>query len=155
MLLPGEIMAKKPTPTDADLILKLYDLRREAVMRNARRYMGGEFWPASADDVIALLSNPADPNNAFIRQVLGYWDMAASLVVFGTLNEALFVENAGEMFFYYAKIKPFLKQIRERFPTAMLNIEKVAERTPQARRKLEAVARNVALVREKRMGAGR
>ena len=73
------------TPADAEIILKLYDLRRETLMRQARAWMTGEFWPATAEEYFAVASNPADPHNAFLRQVVGYWEMAAALVLHGTV----------------------------------------------------------------------
>src|SRR5580698_7540451 len=66
------------TPADAEIILRLYELRTEAEMRKARAWMTGEFWPTTADEFFAVASNPADPHNAWLRQVLTYWEMAAA-----------------------------------------------------------------------------
>src|ERR1700738_2718709 len=65
------------SPADAEIILRLYELRRETVMREARAWVVGEFWPATADEYFAVAMNPADPHNPFVRQVLTYWEMAA------------------------------------------------------------------------------
>jgi hypothetical protein len=83
-------MAKKPTTSDAHLILELYDLRREAEMRKARNWFAGEFFPQSADDFVKIANAFPSQENAWMRQVAGYWDMAASLVLHGAVNEELF-----------------------------------------------------------------
>src|SRR5260370_13982176 len=105
-------MAKKATAHDAQLILKLYDLRREEEMRKARHWLTAEFWPQSADEFIKVVDSFPSQENAWLRQVGGYWDMAASLVVHGALNEELFLQPGccGEMFFIFAKVHPFLKE---------------------------------------------
>ena len=121
-------MAKKATTHDAQLILKLYDLRREAEMRKARNWFMAEFWPQSADDVMKVVNAFPSQENAWLRQVGSFWDMAAGLVVHGALSEELFLASSGELFFLFAKIHPFLKEIREKMnnPEAYANIEKVA-----------------------------
>ncbi|MGA2237190.1 MAG: hypothetical protein ABSG23_17150, partial [Terriglobales bacterium] len=85
--------------------------------------------------------------NAWMRQVGGYWDMAASLVLHGALNEELFLQPgiSGEMFFIFAKIHPFLKEMREKMnnPEAFANVEKVATGSKLARKRLERVSKNV------------
>ena len=140
-------MANKATPHDANLVLKLYDLRREAEMRKARSWFGAEFWPQSAADVLKVVNAFPSQENAWMRQVGGYWDMAASLVLHGALNEELFLQPgiSGEMFFIFAKIHPFLKEIREKMnnPEAFANIEKVATGSKLSRKRLDRVSKNV------------
>ncbi len=140
-------MAKKATAHDAGLILKLYDIRREAEVRQARNFLRVEFWPQTADDVSAVASSFPSQEHAWFRQVGGYWDLAASFVMHGAVNEELFVQpgSSGEMFFIFAKIYPFLKEIREKMnnPEMMANIEKVATGSKTARKRLERVSKNV------------
>ncbi len=140
-------MAKKATAHDARLILELYNLRREAEMRKARNCFGVEFWPQSAEELIKVANSFPSQENAWIRQVGGYWDMAASFVLHGALNEELFLQPgcSGEMFFLFAKVYPFLKEFREKTnnPDAFANIEKVATRSKTARKRLERVSKNV------------
>src|SRR5712675_1007654 len=140
-------MAKKATPHDAQLILKLYDLRREAEMRKARHWLTAEFWPQSADEFIKVVNSFPSQENAWLRQVGGYWDMAASFVLHGALNEDLFLQPGccGEMFFVFAKVYPFLKEFREKTnnPDAFANIEKIATGSKLARKRLERVLKNV------------
>ncbi len=96
------------TPADAEIILRLYELRTEAVMRQARAWMTGEFWPATAEEFFAVAENPADPHNAWLRQVLTYWEMAAAMVLHGAVSAELFVDCNGEGFFLLAKFAPIL-----------------------------------------------
>jgi hypothetical protein len=106
-------MPKKATAEDAQIIMRLYDLRREAEMRKARHWYAG-WWPASAGDVLQVLNGYGTQENAWFRQVNGYWDMAASFVVRGALNEELFFDSGGEMWFTLAKLHPFLKESAKR-----------------------------------------
>lgn len=139
-------MPKKPTTADADLILKLYDARREAEIRKARQWFIGAFWPTSADDVLQV-TRSSGQENAWYRQVLGYWNMAASFVIHGALNEDLFLETAfcGEMYFIYTKLQPFLKELREKMqnPLFLANIEKLIMRSKTGRERLAIAAKNV------------
>lgn len=134
-------MAKKATAADAQLILKLYDLRREPEMRKARRWWSAEFSPRSADDFMKIAWAFGSDENNWLRQVVGYWDMAALLVLRGALNEELFVQPAvsGEMFLMFAKVHPFLKELREQLgdPGAFLNVEKITTRNEFARERLK------------------
>ncbi|MGH9575847.1 MAG: DUF4760 domain-containing protein, partial [Terriglobales bacterium] len=82
-------MARKPTASDAQLGLQLYDLRREAEMRKARNFVNFEFQPKTADDVLKVAMAMGTPQNAHFRQVLSYWQIAASLVLNGTLHPAV------------------------------------------------------------------
>ncbi len=140
-------MAKKATAHDASLILKLYELRREAEMRKARNWFGGEFWPQSADDFMKIANAYASPENAWLRQVSSYWNMAASMVLHGALNEEFFIEPgvSGEMFFIFAKVQPFLKEIRVKMdnPELFAAIEKVATGSKTARKRLERFSKGV------------
>ncbi len=134
-------MAKKATPHDAQLILKLYDLRREPEMRKARHWFTVEFWPQDAEEFIKVVNSFPSQENAWMRQVGGYWDMAAALVLHGALNEELFLQPgcSGEMFFILGKIYPFLKEFREKInnPEAFANMEKVATASKTGRKRLE------------------
>src|SRR3981081_2235110 len=111
-----EIMAKKPTVADAQLILQLYDLRRETEMRKARHWWGAEFFPQSADEFLRVSQAAGTDRHNWLRQALGYWGMTASFVLKGVLNEELFLEPAfsGEMFIMFAKLQPILKELREK-----------------------------------------
>ena len=130
-------MPKKPSGEDAQIIMRLYDLRREAEMRKARAWFAG-FVPRNADELIQVINGVNPQENAWFRQVSSYWDMAASFVLRGVLNEELFVDNSGEMFFVLGKLYPFLKEVREKTKTPyMQRVEKVATRTKEARERLQ------------------
>ena len=83
-------MAKKATPHDGQLMLKLYDLRREAEMRKARNWFLVDFWPLNADDFVKVANAFPSQENSWLRQVGGYWDMASSLVLQGALLRRTF-----------------------------------------------------------------
>ena len=130
-------MPKKPSGEDAQIIMRLYDLRREPEMRKARAWFAG-FVPRNADELIQVINGVNPQENAWFRQVSSYWDMAASFVLRGVLNEELFVDNSGEMFFVLGKLYPFLKEVREKTKTPyMQRVEKVATRTKEARERLQ------------------
>lgn len=145
-------MAKKATTQDGLLMLQLYDLRREAEIRKARNWWAVDFWPQDADDLMKIINAFASQENNWFRQVAGYWDMAASLVLQGALHEELFLQPgcSGEMFFLFAKIQPFLRELRQKMnnPDAWSNIEKVATGSKLARKRLERVSASVATRRK-------
>jgi hypothetical protein len=147
-------MPKKATATDAQLILQLYDLRREAEMRKARNWWFGEFWPQSADDFLKVGWAMGTQENNWLRQVSGYWSMAASFVLHGALNQELFIQPAvsGEMFLVLAKVHPFLKELREKAgdPQMFANIEQVITRSKFGRERLKFTIKRVEMMREKR-----
>jgi hypothetical protein len=127
-----------PTHADADLILKLYDLRREAEMRKARKFVMEQFWPESADEVLKIVQGFGSQENSWLRQVLGYWEMVASFVNKGILDADLLLDSAGEMWFVYAKFKPLLPELRKTVHSEiMLSIEKAAESTQRGRERLD------------------
>jgi hypothetical protein len=132
-----------PTPTaaDAEVILKLYDLRREAEMRKARNWWLVTFWPQSVDDFTKVANAMGTQENNWIRQVTGYWEMAASMVAHGAVHPDLFLEPSfsGEMYFIFAKVRPFLDELREKLgsPSMLRNVEKVVNLTEESRARLK------------------
>jgi hypothetical protein len=149
-------MSSTATHADAELILKLYDARREAELRKARNWWVQTFWPQSADDILAVMRAAGTLENNWFRQVLGYWGIAISFVQHGVLNQALFLEQAfcGELFFVYAKIAPYLKELREKTqnPNFLVNAEALIL-SEVAKPRLEAVTRNVENARKARLQA--
>jgi hypothetical protein len=141
------------TPEDAEIILRLYELRTETVMRQARAWMTGEFWPATAEEFFAVAENPADPHNAWLRQVISYWEMAGALVVHGAVSAELFVDSNGEGFFLLAKFAPILEAIREKNPGFLIKTSEVVNRFSAAAARYEMVLKNVE-VRRKTRSAG-
>jgi len=99
------------SPHDAELVLKLYDLRREAVMRENRALFIREFWPRTADDVVAV-TRPDHPLNVAYRQVTTYWEMAYSFCRHGVLSAELLLDSSMEGLYIYARIEPYLAELR-------------------------------------------
>jgi hypothetical protein len=134
-------MAKKATAAEAQLILELYELRREAEMRKARTWWTTEFWPRNADDFIKVAFASGTPENNWLRQVGGYWGMAASFVLQGALGEELFLRPAvsGEMFVMFGKVYPFLRELRQKLgdPEVFLDVERVITHTKWGRDRLK------------------
>jgi hypothetical protein len=145
-------MAKKPTIDDARLILELYDLRREAEMRKARQWWLNTFWPMSADDFITVATAMGTEENNWLRQVGAYWGIAVSFVLNGVLSEKLFfqVPFCGELYFIFAKVRPFLPEIREKMknPDLFLTIEEAISGSKLARAQFEKVEARVAAMRQ-------
>lgn len=131
------------TPADAEIILKLYQLRTETVMRQARAWVIGEFWPATVEDFFAVLLNPADPHNPFLRQVVGYWEMAAAMVLHGAVSAELFVDCNGEGFFLLAKFAHILEGIREKNAGFLVKTSELINRFQTAAQRYEFVLKNV------------
>lgn len=119
----------------ADLILKLYDLRREPKMREARNWIFS-FNPTSADDYFQTMMDPQV--GPYLRMVSSYWDMAAAMVNHGAIDADLFNETAGEHVMVFAKIEPFLAELREKFqnPDSFKNLEKVVLGAPNGAERL-------------------
>jgi hypothetical protein len=121
-----------PTPFEsATLNLKLFDLRREPVLREARQWFLADFNPESFDELAALAGGP---RNASWRMVLGYWDMAASLVTAGAIEAEAFRAAHGEIFLTFAKVYPFLSELRTAAgePAFCRHIEAVVLGAPDA-----------------------
>ena len=141
------------TPADAELVLRLYDLRRESEMRNARNWFGHEFWPRDAAEAEQIAMSGTQQGR-WLSQVVSYWDMAAALVVRGALHPGLFYDTCGEAWFCYAKIKPYVAATRAKFPDFVVNLEKAIEGTEQGRARLEGmqgmIAQFAAAVEEKK-----
>ncbi|HZQ95767.1 MAG TPA: hypothetical protein VFA67_12205 [Candidatus Sulfotelmatobacter sp.] len=152
-------MPRKPTTADAHLILELYDLRREAEMRKARAWWAAEFFPQSADDFIQVAWAMGTKENAWLRQVGGYWGIVASFVNAGVLNEELFLQPgfSGELFLIYAKIHPFVKDLRKKLndPNVFLEVEKAVTRTKWGRNRLQFMVQRVETMRQRAAEAKR
>ena len=120
-----------PTPFEsATLNLRLYELRREPLLREARAWWLAEFHPTSFADAVAIIGGP---RNAWFRMVMGYWDMAASLVTGGAIDAPSFLAAHGEVIGTYALIAPFVADIRERTANRMFlwHIEQVLATLPE------------------------
>jgi hypothetical protein len=137
------------TPVDsANLILKLYELRREPVMREARNFIF-TFNPRTVEEYMAGMMGP---NSGHIRMVVSYWEMASSFVVSGAIDAAMFEASAGEHIVIFGKLEPILPQLREAMgnPNMLKNLEQVCTGAPGGLERVRATAermRNMAAAR--------
>jgi hypothetical protein len=136
--------------TDAELILKLYELRTESVMREARAWVNGQFWPMRADEFFAVADDVSSQKSAWLRQVVSYWEMAVSLVLHGALSADLFIDCNAEPFFLLAKLEPILPDIHAKSPTYFHKTLQLIENSPAAAARYEAVKKHVESVRQAR-----
>lgn len=117
----------------AELIMKLYDLRREDVMRQARNWFF-TFNPESVEDISRAAMGE---HSAYYRMVTTYWDMACSFVNHGAIDAEMFNDAAGEQIFIFAKIQPFLEQIRAQAnPNYLQHLEKQIMSMPDAEERI-------------------
>jgi len=147
-------MGKKASAKDAELILKLYELRREPELRKARSWWLQDFNPRTADDFLKVAYTLGTQENNWMRQGASYWGMAAALVNQGLLDEDLFLRPAcsGEMFFIFAKVYPFLEDLREKLgdPETFRDVEKVVMNTKWGRERLKFILKRIEMLREKK-----
>jgi hypothetical protein len=117
------------TYQDAELVLRLYEMRREERMRAARAWFVANFKVASLAEAMEKFP-PGSDTNAYFRMVSSYWEMAASFIVRGVLHEELFFENSGEMLLVWERVKPVVGDFRKarNNPMAFRNLEKASEK---------------------------
>jgi len=127
---------------DADLILKLYELRREKTMREARNWFF-QFNPKGREDFIDVLTSD---KSGLYRMVVSYWDMACSFVNNGALDAQMFNDANGEHMFVYAKLEPFLPALREEMgnPNFLAHLEKVVKECPDYETKIANIRTRMA-----------
>jgi len=118
---------RQPNYQDADLVLRLFDLRRESKLREARSWMGS-FYPDSVEDLYRAYMS----RDNYLRMAAGYWDIATSLVNLGVVHRGLFVEAGGEAFFLWAKVGELVPGFREKTGNAgfLANVERFVRETP-------------------------
>ena len=140
-----------PTYEDAQLVLKLYELRREEKLRAARDWFVTKFFPQTADEVTALTGT----ENAYYRMVTTYWEMAASFVARGVLDAELFFDSGGEMILVWAKLAEFVPALRKNLGSENLlkNVEHVIESSPRARERVGITRQRIAQIRERALAA--
>jgi hypothetical protein len=122
-------METKPTHEQAQLQLQIYELRREARLRQARDWFFKNYFPDSIDDSMRI-AGPGTENGAFVMMVFSYWDQACALLNYGLLHEDLFFSTSGEFYGVWERVKPIIQQGRERFVNQqfLAHVEKAANR---------------------------
>ena len=140
-------MATRPTHEQAQLHLQVYDLRREARLRQARDWFQQNYYAETLEEAMRIAPMGTE-KGAFVGMVIGYWEQACALLNYGLLHEDLFFETSGEFFGVWELLKPVVPQFREQFkdPTMLENLEKAAQRyeTWQERR----APGNIAVMRQ-------
>jgi len=125
---------------EAELILRLYELRREPVMREARNWFF-TFNPKNPQDFVDVLTSE---KSGYYRMVTSYWDMAASLVHNGAIDAKMFNDANGEHVFVYAKVEPFLAELRaDGNPNLLIHLEKLVKEMPNADERLKYVRERI------------
>ncbi len=122
-------METKPTHEQAQLHLQIYDLRREARLRQARDWFFKNYFADNLDDGMRLAA-PGTESGALFMMVLSYWEQACALLNYGLLHEGLFFETSGEFFGVWERVRPIVPQARERFANKqfLAHLEKAAQR---------------------------
>src|SRR2546425_13172624 len=122
-------METKPTYEQAQLHLQIYDMRREARLRQARDWFFANYFADNLEDAMRIAA-PGTETGAFAMMVFGYWDQACALLNYGLLHEDLFFETSGEFFGVWERVKPIIQQAREKFvdKNVFAHLEKAAQR---------------------------
>lgn len=122
-------MASSPTHEQAKLQLEIYDLRREARLREAREWLFSNYFPETMQDSMRIAA-PGTPNGAFVMMVFSYWDQTCALLNYGLLHEDLFFETNGEFFGVWERVRSILAEGRELFGNKqfLAHLEKAANR---------------------------
>lgn len=122
-----------PDHRDAELVLKLYELRREATMRESRTQLNSQFWPKTVDEMLAV-TKTEHPLNAAFRQCATYWEMAYAMAKHGVVHGDFMMESNGEGLLLFARMEPFLNEYRAQVnASGFRNAEWVAKETEMGR----------------------
>lgn len=136
--------SKQPGYKDAELMLRLYELRREPVMRQSRDAITFGFWPHAWEELAAVMSFE-HPGNAAFRQVTSYWEMVFAIAHADIAHADFLVENSGEGILLYTKVQPHLGRLRAEFsPTAFQHMEWAATKTKTGRAAVERLRKRFA-----------
>ncbi|MCE9637696.1 MAG: hypothetical protein K8T90_18505 [Planctomycetes bacterium] len=128
---------------DVDLVLKLYDLRREPEMRKARKFVV-EFQPKTTAELLEVM-NWAHPENAHVRQAVSYWEMVADFAARGLLHPEMFAAHCGEGILIYAKFLPFRDEVRAAYnPRFLANLQRAVESHPAVAEKAKMMGEMLA-----------
>src|SRR6266436_3880689 len=129
---------------DANLILKLYEIRREPVMRDARNWFF-TFNPTTPAEYMEAMMGE---HSGHLRMVTSYWDMAASLVNNGAIDEQMFNDANGEHLFIFAKLEPIIEELRQTWnqPDMLKHYETLVRRTPNNKETLAGIRERIKMI---------
>jgi hypothetical protein len=132
------------THNDADIILKLYDLRRETVLRRARQWLIFEFNPKTPEEFLEVVAGFNTQENSYFRQVTSYWEMAASLVVHGAVKSDLFIDSNAEGIYIFAKFQPYLGAFEAKMGRQFMRQTSVLiDKYPSARDRFQSILKSI------------
>lgn len=132
-----------PDHHDAELVVRLYELRRDPIMREARESINTKFYPRTLDELLAVAKRE-HPLNAAFRQTSSYWEMVYSTARYGIVHHDFLLESNGEGMLLFAKVQPFLEEYRKATnPRAFVNAEWVATHSEVGRQIFERMRANV------------
>ena len=139
-----------PTIDDANLVLRLYELRREEKLRAAREWYRTKCVPLSLEDIKIIYNTPGEENTNF-RMVTTYWDMACSFVANGVLHPELFIQSGSESLMIWSRVEEFVPQVRKELgmPWFLTSIEKVIAMTPSSQERLVLFRSRLNAMRER------
>lgn len=131
------MLKEGPDHRDAELVLKIYDLRREPVMRESRSAINSKYWPKNAEEAVAITKADHPLNPAF-RQTSGYWEMVYGMAKHGIIHTDFLVDNNGEGLLLFARVEPHLEALRQATsPRAFQNAEWVVKNSVVAGKMME------------------
>lgn len=140
------MLKEHPDHLDAELVLRIYDLRRESVMRESRGAILRDYWPRSSQEAVEVLRSDHPLNRAW-RQTVGYWEMVYGMARHGVIHAEFLVENNGEGLVLFARVEPYVAAIRQATsPRSFRNTEWVAHETENGRAMMESFRARVAKV---------
>jgi len=152
---PKSPKSRPATHADAELLLHLYDQRRDEKLRKARNFVLFEFIPTTNEEFVAMAFSFGSEHQLYFRMVLSYWEQTAALANRGVIHGELFDDFSGELFFLYAKYGSFFPLMRERLnPDFGKHIEQVALATPARRARVERAQKMIASRRAQPKAAG-
>ena len=133
-----------PDHHDAELVIKLYELRRESVMRESRAALNRDFWPKDFEEILAITRTDHPLNSAY-RQCSTYWEMVYGMAKHGVIHADFMLESNGEGLLLFARIEPWLSEYRAQVnATAFRNAEWVATQTTMGKAIMERFRKRVA-----------
>jgi hypothetical protein len=131
------------TAADAELVLRLYELRREETLRKARRFLVFEFNPKTVEELRVVSRDTKSEHNPYWRQALTYWEMAASLVLRGALDADLFLDSSVEGILIYAKFHHFHAETEKQSGNPFMGqTAALIAKYPAAKTRYEALLKN-------------
>jgi hypothetical protein len=145
-----------PTIDDANLILRLYELRREDKLRAAREWFRTKFYPMSLEDLRVVIQTPGEENTNY-RMVTTYWDMACSFVATGVLHADLFFQSSTEALMVWSRLETYAPRVRAELQTPwfLVNVEKAIGMVPWGQERLAIFRARLAAMREKAQKTGK